>query len=265
MLRHCILITFLLLAFDLYSQPPTPDSKFERVVKQNIESLVLNENREVYFYIPDSYESDKSHSVLYILDGERTDRFKKAIKAAGKNKQLPKHIIVGIETKKHRNRDMITCKLDSRPSAGGGEQFYKFLTTELIPFIDSAYHTNRTNILYGASTAGLFTIYTMLQNPSQISGYIANSPMIGHCPDLITQLTKDYLGQNSNQTIHVFIQHGKKDHFKQATDYIPEFSRLLKTQNFEGLKLEYLVYKKRGHVSKGAFKNGLEFIYQKAH
>jgi len=75
---------------------------------------------------------------------------------------------------------MIPIKISSRPGSGGADQFLKFISVKLKPFIDKNYNTSGKNILIGASNAGLFTIYAMLTKPGDFSDFIALSASAGH-------------------------------------------------------------------------------------
>ena len=80
-----------------------------------------------------------------------------------------------------RERDYTISKLKDREMSGGGENFLKFLKTELITFVDSEYRTNpEERILNGYSYGGLFTMYAFLIEHNLFNGYIAGSPYLAN-------------------------------------------------------------------------------------
>jgi uncharacterized protein len=60
--------------------------------------------------------------------------------------------------------------------SGGGEAFMTFIEKELIPGIDSMYHTTKYRMLIGHSTGGLTVISTLVHHRDLFSSYIAIDP-----------------------------------------------------------------------------------------
>jgi uncharacterized protein len=62
---------------------------------------------------------------------------------------------------------------------GGAEDFYRFLTEELMPAISGAYPIDPADrTLYGHSWGGLFTLGVLLRHPEAFGAFIASSPSI---------------------------------------------------------------------------------------
>jgi predicted alpha/beta superfamily hydrolase len=62
---------------------------------------------------------------------------------------------------------------------GGSEEFFRFLTEELRPFIAGAYSVDADDqTLYGHSIAGMFVLGTLLNHPASFRNFIASSPSI---------------------------------------------------------------------------------------
>ncbi len=259
-----LLITVFLLSGNekLFSQSKLPSDKFEHVNLELFDSEVLNETRKLFIYVPDKKSENTSYPVLYILDGERVDLYGEALNCVQTNKEVGQHIIVGIQTVKNRNRDMIPVKMASRPEAGGADKFLQFLVTELQPYIDKNFKTNGDNILYGASTAGLFTVYAMLEHSNSFFGYISSSTMIGHCPEFLKKKAIDFKPKSSLNGTYLYIHYGMKDHFKQVLDFLPDYYNLLKEQFGDNLTMEIKGLKDKGHVPAGGIEEGLNFIYK---
>ena len=80
---------------------------------------------------------------------------------------------------------------EQRPGSGGAAKFLRFITEELIPYVEDNYRTDSPNVIYGGSNAGLFTVYAIFTAPEKIQAAIAGSPMIGHCPNYMNRLLDD--------------------------------------------------------------------------
>lgn len=62
---------------------------------------------------------------------------------------------------------------------GEAEGFYRFMTEELRPQIESAYKTDRSdNILWGHSLGGLFALHVLFNHPDAYKTYLIGSPSI---------------------------------------------------------------------------------------
>ncbi len=72
--------------------------------------------------------------------------------------------------------------------SGSAAEFLEFLTSDLQPYVERKFGTNGTNVLFGASNAGLFTLYALLEKPEYFKGYISPNTMIGHCKPFMEEL-----------------------------------------------------------------------------
>jgi tetratricopeptide (TPR) repeat protein len=86
--------------------------------------------------------------------------------------RIPPMLVVGIPNT-DRYGDM-----DST-AAPGASPFLKFITDELVPKIDRDYRTHPYRILVGWSSAGLYTLYSMIDAHDVFRGYIAIAPAFG--------------------------------------------------------------------------------------
>lgn len=160
--------------------------------KYALHSAILQEEREYWVSLPESYRQDTSQAypVVYLLDGNSFFHSLVGISktlATVKGKYLPPCIIVGLSST-DRTRDFTpTASAAGRdgkiapgalPQGGGSEAFSRFLTEELRPAIDSRYRTNGRNMLVGHSYAGLFTVHTFLRHTELFDTYLALDPSL---------------------------------------------------------------------------------------
>jgi predicted alpha/beta superfamily hydrolase len=148
---------------------------------EKLHSEVLDEDRTILVHLPDDYgTSNKRYPVVYVLDAEGTDRFTQAVAAITFNsgvRRLPKLIVVGI-VNTDRTRDLTPRKVEQRSSSGGGDAFLEFIASELIPHVETKYRTAPYSILFGGSSGGTFTLYTLFGHPEIFNAYIASRPAL---------------------------------------------------------------------------------------
>ncbi len=92
-------------------------------------------------------------------------------------------IIVGIPNT-DRTRDLSPSKPSNAgatgapqfPTAGGADNFLKFIETELMPEIEKRYRVTPYKMLAGHSLGGLFAVHAMVTKPDLFNSYIAVSP-----------------------------------------------------------------------------------------
>jgi predicted alpha/beta superfamily hydrolase len=128
-----------------------------------IQSAILNEERSVLFFSPESLRREDSLVILYMLDGEYTQyRFEALLK------KYPGYNVIGIGIfNSNRNRDMLPARQPDR--------FLGFIEEELIPEVEKGLNCQQ-RVLFGHSFAGGFTIYALLNKPGLFDLYIASSP-----------------------------------------------------------------------------------------
>lgn len=155
-------------------------------------SKSVNDSFSIYVYVPKDYHiADTSYPVVYILDANLYfDIFSVIMKKYAEVGLVTPAIVVGVGYKDFsamdslRNRDYtypLAIPEYEMTTSGKADKFLSFLTSELIPFIDSSYPVNKNNrILVGHSLGGYFTLYalqqSLLKSSGFFNGYIAASP-----------------------------------------------------------------------------------------
>ncbi|MCK4676626.1 MAG: alpha/beta hydrolase [Bacteroidales bacterium] len=159
--------------------------------KVTFKSNILDENRTILVYLPQSYnQTDFCYPVMYLLDGgfhfHHTSGIVGFMSRAG---IIPEMIVIGI-TNVDRNRDFSPTRTEQIPTSGGAEKFLSFLSDELIPFVDRNYRTLPYEILVGHSFGGTFATYTLLNRPETFNAYIAISPYLQYDDADLVKKTK---------------------------------------------------------------------------
>ncbi|MGE5681516.1 MAG: alpha/beta hydrolase-fold protein [Bacillota bacterium] len=214
-----------------------------------IESKVLNETRDIFIHLPDSYRLTKDkYPVLYILDGENNFNFTVAnVQFLNRIGKIPEMIVVGIPNTS-RNRDFTPVKVPELPLSGGGDNFLSFLKDELIPRIDNEYRTNRYRILEGHSLCGMFAFYTMFKEPELFNAYIAVSPWVIHNNNFIVDYVKSSLEKKIPGNKIVYFSAGSLE-LPDFLTTLNSFVDMIKSRAPENLQWKYELIENEDHGS----------------
>lgn len=229
---------------------------------RSLHSNTLDERREYVVTLPMSYTgSNNRYPVLYILDANFSPFYEKdlfTIQWMRLLQQVPELIIVGIYNT-IRDRDMIPVEVPEKEESGGAEKFLEFITDELRPRINETYRTTDYNLIYGASNAGLFTLYALLRRPDVFNGVISSSPMIGWCEKYIYEQAEESF-KTHKYSNKLYMIYGKDD-YPQVTDTVPGFTEYLKENAPKDLRWELKYLPEEGHVPYTSIYDGLRFLF----
>ena len=154
----------------------------------SLHSNILNEDRKIWVYLPASYaDTSKHYPVVYLLDGDsHFHAVTGLVKQLSGNTLCPEMIVVAIPNT-DRTRDLTPTRSLVLPggeeraflkSSGGGENFTAFIEKELIPYVESHYHTAPHRVLIGHSFGGLFAVNTLIHHPHIFDSYLAIDPSL---------------------------------------------------------------------------------------
>ena len=230
--------------------------------KISIESKILKETRDIYIYLPEGYDqSEKSYPVMYVLDGETNFFISSAIASFmsfGRNGQIPQMIVVGIPNIA-RMRDFTPIPVQERINSGGADNFIEFLDKELIEYINNTYRTNDYRILFGHSLCGMFSMYTLITNPSLFQSHIAASPFLMYGDDYVINKAKEILSNQPNLSNQIYLSKGDEPDYTNSLD---KFTSLL-TNNSPRINWTLKTYINENHnsVPFRTIADGLAFIF----
>ena len=156
-----------------------------------IHSTILNNDRKLWVFVPPGYDADKSmrYPVLYMHDGQNLfddatsfagewQADETATKLIGEGK-IPPILIVGIENNAARGDEYTPTRYDEE--GGRGEDYARFVVTEVKPFIDRTYRTNPSRAatgIAGSSLGGLISLYIAKNYPDAFGKCGAVSPSL---------------------------------------------------------------------------------------
>ena len=170
-----LMVLFSASAFAQYGSGPA---------KLTIKSSVLGEDRTILVRTPPGYETNKiAYPVLYMTDGDaHIAHTASTIEFLARNGRMSEMIVVGI-INTDRTRDLTPTKAIGPgaaqfPTAGGSDNFLKFIETEVIPQIEKQYRVQPYRVLAGHSLGGLFVVHTLITRPELFNSYVAVSPSL---------------------------------------------------------------------------------------
>lgn len=163
-------------------------------VHDDVASTVLGNRRRVWVWLPPGYDANPEtrYPVFYLHDGQNlfdastsfagewhADETAHRLVTEGKIRPV---ILVGIDNAGvERINEYTATRSEELADGGRGEQYAKFLVTELKPFIDKTYRTRperEHTAVGGSSLGGLISLYIVRQHNDTFSQAAVISPSL---------------------------------------------------------------------------------------
>lgn len=270
--KNIIAVLLLLIGFN---QVKSQD--VEQIVigtKHLLHSNILNEDREFWIILPDSYNdkesSYKSYPLLIVLDGNV--HFKSVSGMVNymssnlyRNCKIPEMIVVGV-INVDRRRDYTPDKIITvrQNNSGGGENFLSFLEDELIPELDQKYRTEPYRILFGHSLGGLLATHAYMKEKTLFNSFIAVDPSFGTWDSETMDKKLDSMTEHSfERFIYIATANWGKRNIRNRDRHLRFYESLnSKCKGELPAKLEYFENEDHSSVSIIAFHNGISAIFE---
>ena len=136
------------------------------IVKDEITSSLLGENRPLRIYLPPGYNELLSYPVIYCQDGEQFFNFGRIATTLTRlilDEDLEPAIVVGVDV------NIANRTSEYAPEGERHDAYCQFFADELLPYVESRYpvRTERTErILAGDSLGGTVSLHLALDYPS---------------------------------------------------------------------------------------------------
>jgi predicted alpha/beta superfamily hydrolase len=239
-------IKLIVLAIILFCVPGLPQNsereyKFFNSTEVLYKSINVEDTFHIFISLPEGYnKSNDQYPVLYLLDGDVSFGMGTSIARylqIGGN--IPELIIVGIGYgSADAGRDKRTR--DFKPSESAG-YFLKFISEELIPFIDSKYRTEpNERTISGYSLAGSFALYTLFTNPEIFNRYANDFSIF----DFESEAAEKKAVINAN----IFISVGSEEPDDKYFNPIDSLVTKIVDHNYSGLNMETKVFDGGTHL-----------------
>jgi predicted alpha/beta superfamily hydrolase len=246
MTRSLIFTLMLFISTQAFGQTATPTDGFK--ISETIESVHLNESRQIKIKLPADYHQskDKKYPVLYLLDGQNLQSNTGFIYdfLAGK-RHIPQMIIVSIPHTGQRTRDYNTFFRETQAVNVGADSFLSFLEKEVIPHIDSTYQSSSYRMLAGHSQAGLFVFHSLIKRPELFKARFAFSPSSHDIPKQ-RQILQQFFKTQKNYDGYFYSNVGGTE-FYQMTDAFAQTQQIFKDHAPAGLRFDFEFHEVDGH------------------
>lgn len=227
-IKHTIIILAFFFFQTAYSQ------QIAKIKSVKINSISLNQDREILIYTPANYNEDLYvyYDVIYVFDSQNRELFDfthSSLSFIETNKS--KHFIVvgitspGIDSLDYyRNNDMLPPPINVDPNtfyngySGNANNFLKYVSEEVITYIDNNYRTMPNRIAVGHSLSASLILYSSFTNPELFNSYIAISPNLSYDKNRIADelINNDYSKINTTKFIYL-------SHADEGTNYWKEW------------------------------------------
>ena len=187
-------------------------------------SAIMGQTREINVWLPPGYaESGQTYPVLYVLDGGQDQDFHHISGIAqlgtivGTTRDV---IVVGIASVDRRNELALpteNAELIARyPTQGQSDRFRRFVSDEVMPFVEGRFRTSGETALMGESLAGLFVVETFLKEPQMFDAYVAVSPSLWWDGSQLARQAGAHLRDHSNDPRTLILTLGDEGEMMQA-------------------------------------------------
>lgn len=217
-------------------------------------------------------DTSQKYPVIYLLDSQWDFPLVRSI--IGQQYYdgfIPGVILVGItwggKNANHdslRARDYTPSYENTIPQSGGGRKFLTFIKDELIPYIEGEFDAdNKNRILMGCSFGGLFTMYSMFEEPDLFHSYIAASPAYNWNKQSLYSHEEDYFNKKPIHKAKLFMTMGGVE------NGVPGYNKLvqhLTSRKYENLEIKSGVLENTGHsgTKSETYSRGLQFAFQRS-
>ena len=278
---NIIIAVIISIAFKGYSQS-FPNSEGELIIGKvdSLYSEVLNEQREIWVYLPENINIDKQYPVIYLLDASAHFHVLTGMLKQLSKWQMPQSIVVGIKST-DRTRDFTPTNVpfqrgQKSETSGGASNFIKFIDEDLKPFINNKYPTENNNTIIGHSTGGLFVLYSFLHHENSFDNYLAIDPSLWWDKENLIKETQQLLkkGNRKEKSLYIAaansigktmdtvrVRKDKSEPTEQIRANLKFHDILVKNNNELNFQWEYFNDEDHGSVTVPAQYNGLRSIY----
>ncbi len=272
-----------------WSGPPKTAATLPPVETFRITSTHTGATYGIIVQLPHDYsDQGDRYPVMFVLQGVPSDySYDEVIAPLLRKRRIPDIIFVSVTQFNERARSLaaiLNRAREARPlhtwaddltrhadpedptEGGGSEAFTAFIEKELIPKIDSTYHTDRADRgLGGVGLGGLFVVDTSFRRPGLFKRAIAIAPRVGFANyALIEDLRAMEHRRSRRPDTRLYIGGGAEDHRLNVQGF--EILRDTLEKSPSGLvELKAELLRGRGNQDQyvPAVQKGLAFVYKK--
>lgn len=207
--------------------------------------------------------------VLVYLDaqlptGKRTVPLAHALMAEGR---LPQLHLLGIgqtnSLLRKRNRDFIPPRPGATGTPGQAAAFYRFLTAEALPWIETQVPVTAQPALIGHSLGGLFALYASLQEDSPFARFVALSPSVWVHRRRVLRIARARQDAGHQLRGRLFLGAGALEEFNLILPGMRAFARWIRETEAPdlALRVKEIPWKNHFTVVRPGVEQGLEWAF----
>jgi len=243
-------------------------------------SATVQDTFTVSVQLPKDYHSntDTHYPIAVLLDGDfYFPSMAPLVKQYEMTGLLPPMILVGIgygdfqKMDSLRVRDFLYPKAlesDEMEAPGGGINFYNFITTELLPQLETELRVDSAQrTLLGHSFGGYFALAALLQQAKAdktiFSNIVAASPTLWYHNFYLNELPDELTHHKSDSRLNIVLTAGSLENSDWTIDPIYKLTIAFKNQDIKRLYLDTFIYNSLDHMDTGqlSFIKGLQSFY----
>lgn len=253
-----------------------------RVENIKIQSKIMNQEREILVYTPTDYDYriNEHFEVIYVFDSQSREFFDYTSSTISFLTNATKnYIVVGItspynkELDYSRNNDLLPV-LQTRKSierygrySGNADNFLEYVTTEVVPYINSNYRTMNHSIAVGHSLGASFVLYSLVKKPNVFKNYIAISPNLAYEDEKLGKALMDFDYTKFESITYLYLSNANEgigywEEWKPAREKVHSFfNNFLKE---EKIAIEIADYSNNNHWNTfpPSLNNALEYYFE---
>jgi predicted alpha/beta superfamily hydrolase len=226
-----------------------------QVTQEIFESFKLQERRDVRYYIPEDYDKNQKYPLILVLDGDYLfDQTVANAKFYHKFHGMPASIVVGIDQSKNGLRyDDCAFETDTGLPSEKGKQFFEFLGTELIPYLDTNYNTAPFKTIVGYDITANFQNYWLFKERSLFNAYINISPTLA--PQMEARVPARLMSFDQPIFYQLIVESLKDDN----TARILQMNNAIKALDKDNLHYDFTQYEGADDISIATYGMGKAF------
>ncbi len=200
--------------------------------------------------------------MIYLLDGDSYFLSTSGtMQFLSNNNKMPAMIVVGI-LNTNRTRDLTPLPTDTASTgSGGADRFLQCLTGEIMPYVESHYHTAPFRVLIGHSYGGIFALNAFLKEPEKFNAYIIISPSLWWGHDTLVAQTRTFL--KSAPKLRTFVYETIGDEGPRMVTPSLELKNVVPANRIDGLDwtIRLMENEDHGTIVLRTIYDGLESIF----
>lgn len=232
--------------------------------------------------VPLEYEeqTERRYPTVVLLDGNfYFPMMSAALHQYETARLLPPMILVSIGYNSFKTMDSLRSRdylfpaplpSDELKTAGGGENFKRYIVEELLPKIDEDFRTRREDrTLLGHSFGGYFALYTLLSQVEEKSrtfrNFVSASPTLWYNDYYLNNLVEVLKKRREKNVLNVFLSAGELEDSTWTVGPVRKLNYDLVERNIDAVDLQIRIYSQLDHMDVGmlSFTKGLQQFYRR--